>query len=167
MVGWQTSTNTRTGLALNMGLWQQQRAGQDITGLIHHSDRGVQYRAIRYTERLAEADAVASVGSKGDSYDNATAETFHSLFKAEGIRNPVMRPKGGWAYSATPRSPSRNTSTDSITVDSTARSGSSHPPKPTPSTGHPSPWSNTLENTSPPGPEPTNRDSTKPLRFAV
>jgi transposase InsO family protein len=55
----------------------------------------VQYRAIRYTERLAEADAVASVGSKGDSYDNAMAEAFNALFKAELIRNPVMR-QGGW-----------------------------------------------------------------------
>ncbi len=100
VVGWQTSTNMRTDLALDaldMGLWQRQRTGQDVTGLIHHSDRGVQYRAIRYTERLAEADAVASVGSKGDSYDNAMAEAFNSLFKAECIRNPVMRPKGGWA----------------------------------------------------------------------
>jgi transposase InsO family protein len=50
-----------------MGLWSRQRAGQDVTGLTHHSDRGVQYRAIRHTERLAEAEAVASVGSKGDS----------------------------------------------------------------------------------------------------
>ena len=55
-----------------------------------------QYRAIRYTERLAEADAVASVGSKGDSYDNAMAEALNSLFKAECIRNPIMRPAGGW-----------------------------------------------------------------------
>ena len=55
-----------------------------------------QYRAIRYTERLAEAEAVASVGSRGDSYDNAMAEALNSLFKAECIRNPVMRPKGGW-----------------------------------------------------------------------
>ncbi len=54
-----------------------------------------QYRAIRYTERLAEAEAVASVGSKGDSYDTM-AEAFNSLFKAELIRNPVTRPKGGW-----------------------------------------------------------------------
>ncbi len=100
VVGWQTSTNMRTDLALDaldMGLWQRQRTGQDVTGLIHHSDRGVQYRAIRYTERLAEADAVASVGSKGDSYDNALAEAFNSLFKAECIRNPAMRPTGGWA----------------------------------------------------------------------
>jgi putative transposase len=79
-----------------MGLWARQRAGQDVTGLVHHSDRGVQYRAIRYTERLAQADAVASVGSKGDSYDNAMAEALNSLFKAECIRNPVMRPHGGW-----------------------------------------------------------------------
>lgn len=99
VVGWQVSTSLRTDLALDaldMGLWARQRAGRDVTGLIHHSDRGVQYRAIRYTERLAEAEAVASVGSKGDSYDNAMAEALNSLFKAECIRNPVMRPQGGW-----------------------------------------------------------------------
>jgi putative transposase len=99
--------------ALDMGLWTRQRAGQDVTGLVHHSDRGVQYRAIRYTERLAEADAIASVGSKGDSYDNAMAEAFNSLFKAECIRNPVMRPKGGWKPSPMSRSPSPSTSTGS------------------------------------------------------
>ena len=99
IVGWQASTSLRTDLALDaldMGLWARQRTGHDVTGLIHHSDRGVQYRAIRYTERLAEAEAVASVGSKGDSYDNAMAEALNSLFKAECIRNPIMRPKGGW-----------------------------------------------------------------------
>lgn len=99
IVGWQVSTSLRTDLALDaldMGLWERERTGQDVTGLIHHSDRGVQYRAIRYTERLAEADAVASVGSKGDSYDNAMAEALNSLFKAECIRNPMMRPRGGW-----------------------------------------------------------------------
>lgn len=97
IVGWQVSTSLRTDLALDaleMGLWARHRAGQDTTGLVHHSDRGVQYRAIRYTERLAEADAVASVGSKGDSYDNAMAEALNSLFKAECIRNPVMRGTG-------------------------------------------------------------------------
>ena len=99
IVGWQVSTSLRTDLALDaleMGLWNRQRAGQDVTGLLHHSDRGVQYRAIRYTERLAEAEAVASVGSKGDSYDNAMAEALNSLFKAECIRNPIMKPKHGW-----------------------------------------------------------------------
>ena len=96
VVGWQVSTTMHTDLALDaldMGLWARDRAGQDVAGLIHHSDRGVQYRAIRYTERLAEAEAVTSVGSKGDSYDNAMAEAFNSLFKAECIRNPIMRPK--------------------------------------------------------------------------
>ena len=74
-----------------MGIWTRERAGADLTQLIHHSDRGVQYVAIRYTERLAEAGAVASVGSVGDSYDNAMAEAFNSLFKAELVRN-----KGPW-----------------------------------------------------------------------
>jgi putative transposase len=99
VVGWQVSTSLRTDLALDaldMGLWARQRAGQDVAGLTHHSDRGVQYRAVRYTERLDEAEAVASVGSKGDSYDNAMAEAFNSLFKAECVRNPMMRPNGGW-----------------------------------------------------------------------
>lgn len=90
VVGWQLSTSLHTDLALDaleMGIWTRQRAGRELSQLIHHSDRGVQYRAIRYTERLAEAEAVASVGSKGDSYDNAMAEAFNSLFKAELIRN--------------------------------------------------------------------------------
>ena len=94
VVGWQLSTSLRTDLALDaleMGLWTRRRAGQDTSGLIHHSDKGVQYVAIRYTQRLAEAGAVASVGTTGDSYDNALAEAFNSLFKAELIRN-----KGPW-----------------------------------------------------------------------
>jgi len=94
VVGWQLSTSLHTDLALDaleMGIWTRRRAGRDLSQLIHHSDRGVQYRAIRYTERLAEAEAVASVGSKGDSYDNAMAEAFNSLFKAELIRN-----RGPW-----------------------------------------------------------------------
>jgi putative transposase len=71
VVGWQLSTSLRTDLALdalNMGLWTRQHDGHDTSALVHHSDRGVQYLAIRYTERLAEAGVVASVGSKGDSY---------------------------------------------------------------------------------------------------
>ncbi|MGT2464172.1 IS3 family transposase [Sinomonas atrocyanea] len=94
IVGWQVSTSLYTELALDalqMGLWSRAKDGADLAGLVHHSDRGVQYRAIRYTERLAEADAVASVGSRGDSYDNAMAEALNSLFKAELIRN-----KGPW-----------------------------------------------------------------------
>ena len=70
-VGWQLSKSLRTDLALDaleMGLWTRRREGHDVTGLTHHSDKGVQVAA-RYTQRLAEAGAVASVGSTGDSYD--------------------------------------------------------------------------------------------------
>jgi putative transposase len=94
VVGWQLSKSLRTDLALDaleMGLWTRQHAGQNTTGVIAHSDKGVQYLAVRYTQRLAEAGAVASVGSTGDSYDNALAEAFNSLFKAELVRN-----KGAW-----------------------------------------------------------------------
>ncbi len=94
IVGWQLATHLRTDLALdalNMGLWTRARDGHDTTALVHHSDKGVQYLAVRYTERLAEAGAVASVGSTGDSYDNAMAEAFNSLFKAELVRN-----RGPW-----------------------------------------------------------------------
>ena len=56
-----------------------------MDGLIHHSDRGVQYLAIRYTERLAASGVVASVGSRGDSYDNALAESFNAALKVERV----------------------------------------------------------------------------------
>jgi putative transposase len=88
VVGWQAARSLRTDLALDaleMALWAR-RIGREA-GLIHHSDRGVQYLAVRYTERLAEAGVVASVGSRGDSYDNALAESFHGLYKAELIRH--------------------------------------------------------------------------------
>lgn len=94
VVGWQVATSLYTDLALDaleMAIWRRRHTGADLAGLTHHSDRGVQYRALRYTERLEHEAAVASVGSKGDSYDNALAEAFNSLFKAELIRN-----KGPW-----------------------------------------------------------------------
>jgi putative transposase len=92
VVGWQASRSLRTDLALDaleMAFWA--RRGRPLAGLIHHSDRGVQYLAVRYTERLAEAGAVASVGSRGDSYDNALAESFNGLYKAELIHH-----RGPW-----------------------------------------------------------------------
>ena len=92
VVGWQASRSLRTDLALDaleMALWR--RRAFSLKGLVHHSDRGSQYLAIRYTERLAEAGAVPSVGSKGDSYDNALAETFNGLYKTELIRH-----RGPW-----------------------------------------------------------------------
>jgi putative transposase len=88
VVGWQTSVSLRADLAidaLEMAVWNRTRAGNDLDGLVHHSDRGVQYLCVRYSERLAANDIVASVGSRGDSYDNALAEAFNSLYKWELI----------------------------------------------------------------------------------
>jgi putative transposase len=87
IVGWRVSSSLRAELALDaleMAIWSRRSA--DLAGLVHHSDRGVQYLAIRYTERLADAGVVNSVGSKGDSYDNALAESVNALYKAELIR---------------------------------------------------------------------------------
>jgi putative transposase len=86
IVGWQVADNLRSDLALDaleMAMWA--RRHDELDGLVHHSDRGVQYTSIRYTERLEEARAVRSVGSKGDSYDNAAAESLNSLYKRELI----------------------------------------------------------------------------------
>jgi putative transposase len=91
IVGWQAARSLRTDLALDaleMAIWS--RRGE-LAGLVHHSDRGSQYLSIRYTERLAEAGAVTSVGSRGDSYDNALAETMIGLYKTELIRR-----RGPW-----------------------------------------------------------------------
>jgi len=84
IVGWRVSRSLRSDLALD-ALEQALHARGNTKGLIHHSDRGVQYVSIRYTERLAEAGIEPSVGSVGDSYDNAMAETINGLFKAEVI----------------------------------------------------------------------------------
>jgi putative transposase len=88
IVGWRVSASLRTDLALDaleMAIWS--RGDRSLAGLIHHSDRGVQYLAIRYTERLEDAGVVNSVGSRGDSYDNALAETVNGLYKAELINH--------------------------------------------------------------------------------
>jgi putative transposase len=94
IVGWQLSNSLRSDLAidaLEIAVWNRTRQGQVLDGLVHHSDKGVQYLSIRYSERLAENDIVASVGSTGDSYDNAMAEAFNSLYKWE-----LIYPKGPW-----------------------------------------------------------------------
>ncbi len=86
IVGWRVSKSLRTDLALDaLEMAICTRTGEDLTELVHRSDRGVQYLAIRYTERLADEQAVASVGSKGDSFDNALAETVNGLYKTELI----------------------------------------------------------------------------------
>lgn len=94
ILGWRASTSLRADLALDaleQALWTRRQEHRSVAGVIHHSDRGVQYLSIRYTERLAAAAAVASVGSRGDSYDNAAAESLIGLFKTELIRR-----RGPW-----------------------------------------------------------------------
>lgn len=86
IVGWRVSSSLHSNLvldALEQALHARRRDGE----LIHHSDRGSQYLSIRYTERLAQAGIAASVGSRGDSYDNALAETIIGLYKAEVIHH--------------------------------------------------------------------------------
>ena len=92
IVGWRVSRTAQAGFvldALEQALHDRRPGHQD--GLVHHSDRGVQYVSIRYTERLTEAGIEPSVGSVGDSYDNALAETVNGLFKTE-----VIRRRGPW-----------------------------------------------------------------------
>jgi transposase InsO family protein len=92
IVGWRVSSSLRTDLvldALEQAICERQDEREDR--LVHHSDRGCQYLSIRYTERLAEAGIEPSVGSRGDSYDNALAESVIGLFKTE-----VIRRRGPW-----------------------------------------------------------------------
>ena len=91
IVGWRVSTSMQTDFvmdALEQALYARRPAAH---ALVHHSDRGVQYVSVKYTERLAQAGIQPSVGSKGDSYDNALAETINGLYKAELIHR-----RGPW-----------------------------------------------------------------------
>jgi putative transposase len=91
IVGWSIATNMRTDLpldALEMAIW---RRGGAVEGLVHHSDAGSQFLSIRYTERLADAGIEPSVGSVGDSYDNALAESTIGLYKTERIEGRSWR----------------------------------------------------------------------------
>ena len=92
IVGWRATTSLTAGIALDaleQALHERRLDPEDP--LVHHSDRGVQYVSIRYTERLAEAGIEPSVGSRGDSYDNALAESIIGLYKTE-----VIRRRGPW-----------------------------------------------------------------------
>ena len=94
IVGWRTGTSMSTQLvldALEQAVWTRQREGSTLDSIVAHSDRGSQYTSIKYTERLAEAGIAASVGSVGDSYDNALAETINGLYKTE-----VIKPRRPW-----------------------------------------------------------------------
>ena len=92
IVGWRVSASMRTDFvldALEQAIYA--RRSDALTGLVHHSDRGTQYLSMRYTDRLADAGIAPSVGSQGDAYDNALAESVIGLFKTE-----VIRRKGPW-----------------------------------------------------------------------
>jgi putative transposase len=94
--GWRVGTSLSKDLpldALEMAIWT--RRGQSLEHLVHHSDAGVQYLSIVYTERLEEADIAPSVGTVGDSYDNALAETINGMYKAE-----CTIPRGPWRNAA-------------------------------------------------------------------
>ena len=92
IVGWRVASHMRTEMvldALEMARWAR---GAELEGLVAHSDAGSQYTSIRYGERLAEIGAQPSIGSVGDSYDNALAESVNSLYKTELIRGPDQGP---------------------------------------------------------------------------
>ncbi len=92
IVGWRVASNMRTTMvldALEMARWSR---GTRLKGLIAHSDAGSQFTSVRYGERLAELGALPSIGSVGDSYDNALAETVNGLYKTELIRGPGQGP---------------------------------------------------------------------------
>jgi putative transposase len=92
IVGWRVSASMRTDFVLDALEQAIYARGHDaLTGLVHHSDQGVQYLSMRYTDRLADAGIAPSVGSRGDAYDNALAETVIGLFKTE-----VIQRKGPW-----------------------------------------------------------------------
>jgi putative transposase len=95
ILGWRAATTMRTALvldALEQALWSRRRDGQSsLAGLVHHTDAGSQYTSIAFTERLAAAGIVPSVGSVGDAYDNALAETVIGLYKTE-----LIKPSGPW-----------------------------------------------------------------------
>jgi len=94
IVGWRVSPSLRTEFvldALEQAIYD--RCGEGLTALVHHSDRGSQYLSMRYTDRLAEAGIAPSVGSRGDSYDNALAESVIGLFKTE-----VIQRRGPWRH---------------------------------------------------------------------
>ena len=90
IVGWRTKSTMPTGLpldALEMALWTREQANQYVDGVIHHSDAGSQYTAIAYSNRLADVGALASIGTVGDSYENALAESVIGLYKAECVHH--------------------------------------------------------------------------------
>ena len=158
VIGRRTSTSPCADLAagaLEMAVWARRREGADLTGLIHHSDRGVQYRAIRCGQTLAQCEAVASVGSKGDSFRLRSGRG--PQLPVQGRAHPQQGPLGGHRRCPGPPPPSGSTGTTRCAP--TAPSACA----PRPSTRPPgSPTPTTRNNHNRPPPEPTNRVSIKP-----
>ena len=126
IVGWRVSRTAHAGFvldALEQALAERRPVQRD--GLVHHSDRGSQYVSIRYTERLAEAGSEPSVGSVGDSYDNALAESINGLYKTE-----VIRRRGPWRSLEVVEFATLEWSSGSITAVSSNRSETCRPLKP-------------------------------------
>jgi putative transposase len=92
IVGWRVAAHMRTGMVLDALEMARQSRGTRLEGLVAHSDAGSQFTSIRYTERLEEIGAVPSIGTVGDSYDNALAESVNSLYKAELVYGPEQGP---------------------------------------------------------------------------
>jgi transposase InsO family protein len=93
IVGWRVSSSLRTDFVLDALEQAIHARGGEVAGLVHHSDQGTQYLSMRYTDRLGDAAIAPSVGSRGDAYDNALAESVIGLFKME-----VIRRRGPWRH---------------------------------------------------------------------
>ncbi len=153
IVGWRVAGRMPTALpldALEMALWTRQQTNELIDGLIHHSDAGSQYTSIMYTDRLIDAGALASIGTVGDSYDNAMAESTIGLYKTE-----MVRPEGPWRdVDHLELSLPLTMSGGSTTVASTPRSTTTPPSNTKKST--------TVKPTTASRPLPDKKPSTKP-----
>jgi putative transposase len=125
ILGWRTAGHMRTSLvldALEHALWTRRQGDRPVqAGLICHSDAGSQYVSVACTERLAAADALPSVGSVGDAFDNALADTTIGLFNTE-----LFKPRGPWRTADQVKSPSSNGSTGTTTGGSTSTAETSH-----------------------------------------
>ena len=149
IVGWQLAAHMRTDLvldALRMALHRRE-PGADVE-LIHHSDRGCQYTSIDYTQTLADHRVLASVGSVGDAYDNALAESFVDSFKTELI------PTASGAPAASSSSPSSSTSAGTTPPDLHESLGDIHRSNPSRSTPLRDPLRSQERRSDPPNPVP-------------
>ncbi len=132
ILGWRAGTSMSTQLvldALEQAVWTRQRTGSDLSSVVAHTDHGSQYTSIRYTEHLAQAGIAASVGTTGDSYDNALAETINGLYKTE-----LIKPRGPWRTVDQVEIATAEWVDWSTSGGSTGTAATSHPPNSRPPT---------------------------------